>query len=304
MTHEAGVIMGVEANIVITDLPGTLTAVEQKYSVQYVEAGDSSIPYRRSGNPGYLVGEPVIAGKRVGDYIRLNGDRQQYLSMVVASADGDCLTDSLNRQSIVFGEGFRSGCTLRLTKDNLGDQCSNQFGDQCSSLNAYVIQSLLGPSRALDTTEPIYIAMFGNSLPSKVGDWIELEIVSNEISEQTVGVSLHLDIIYVNVGSLANPQAMIVAAKLYLEPISMSFSCVGPYCHRQNIDKTQNFEVVSSVAFIDNSLPTEAAIAEKPVAKSKLKADFFKPYYVASSSSQFFLSHVILCFIFISYLIG
>lgn len=285
ITHEAGSLVTIGASITTHDLNGALTAVQQKYTLSYIEVNQNSTGFRRSGNPGYLVGEPVLAGREGegGNFVDLNGDRSKYLTMVSASAEGDCVTDSLRRESILFGTDYRSGCVWRLKR-----------ASTCNDISTLVIEALLGPTRSIATDGSLRIASFGNSDPLKIDDWVKV-VVNNQLNAQGCsGAALHLEILYANIGALSNPQSMIIGAELVLKSTSLEFQCVGPFCLPQNSEATQSFEMVTSVAFVDVTQPSVAAIAEKPVASSKLPYNFFHPYYVMSSSQVITGSYVTL----------
>ena len=266
--------MEVKATLTVDDLPIDVTSVSQTYTIKYVDVNAADDTYSRSGNPGYLVGRPLLAGVRVENFITLNGDNNQYLTMVTASANGDCQSDSLNRRQILFGENFRSGCIVRATLDDLDNRCE--------LIQAYVIEAMLGPTRTLQVDGSLYIASFGNSDPLRIGDWIQV-IVANEVVEGSCkGVATHLEILYADHGELHNPQARIVGAKLTFEPIEFEFLCVQPYCESNANDMSQQFEMVTSVSFVDVTKAPVEAFAEKPVVKSKLPANFFHPYYLSA----------------------
>ena len=57
-----------------------------------------------------------------------------------------------------------------------------------------------------------------------------------------------------------------------------SFQCSGAYCQAGAGSLTQNFEVASSVGFIETSNYPEAVIAERPTFDAKLPNDFFYPF--------------------------
>lgn len=227
---------------------------------------------------GYIVGEPVIAGRLSSSVIELSGDRNRYLTVISPRADGTCVSDSTLRASVRFGENLRTGCLLRLSYDELRTDCS--------ALLDNTIQALLGPDRTLDTDGSIYIASFGNSNPLKVGDWVPILVTSPPSGVSCVGVAMHLEILYSYVGDLGNPQAMITGSKLYFDTIDNKFMCVGSYCLSENLDATQNFEVVSSVAFIDVSAAPEAVFAEVPVTEARLDENFFEPYSAQSRATR------------------
>ena len=57
------------------------------------------------------------------------------------------------------------------------------------------------------------------------------------------------------------------------------FQCSGPYCTAGSEDTlTQDFEIVSSVSFIDASNKANGEDAAKPQFTAKLPEDFFYPF--------------------------
>lgn len=288
VAHENGVVLSVEAVISMSDLEGHLTAVPQMYSISFVDSSAGAGSVRFSGNPGYIVGEPVVAGERSGNDITLNEDRFQYLTLVRPNADGTCGTDANSpRLPVLFGENVRSGCLLEITDDVV------QNG--CDILRNHTLEALLGPGEAINSR--ISIASFGNAVNLTSSDWIPL--LYNSPSSGCKKLSMHLEILYSYVGALNNPQAMIIGAKLHWIEEDFSTLCLGPICLSSNAAVIRNMEVASSVAFIDVSPAPQAVYAERPVSSNKLPADFFRPYYPPSgahkpSSSSILLSMTII----------
>lgn len=276
--HKSGVIITIDVTITSSDLPAELISVQQLYTMTYKDVSASVDSFSRSGNPGYIVGKPILAGVRVENFVALSGDSEQYLTMVTGSASGDCITDSLNRRQVLFGENFRSGCLIKSTLSDLTDRCDY--------IQSHVIEALLGPTRTIAVDGTLYIASFGNSNPLKIGDWVEV-LITNEVLEGSCkGVAMHLEVLYANHGAHDNPQARIIGAKLTFEPIELEFMCVGSYCQTYSQEQVQKFEMVTSVAFVDVTSAPEQAFAAKPAVRSKLPANFFHPYYISNSSSQ------------------
>lgn len=277
VSYKSGVITEVKATLITSDLSADSTTISQLYTMKYEDLSADDNSFSRSGNPGYLIGKPLLAGIRVENFITLNGNNNQYLTMVTASATGDCVTDSLNRRKILFGENFRSGCVVKAT---LGD-----LDNDCQYIQSQVIEAMLGPSRTIEVDGTLYIASFGNSDPLRLGDWVQV-IVANEVVEGSCkGVATHLEVLYADHGELHNPQARIIGAKLTFEPIKFEFMCLGSHCQANTKDVTEQFEMITSVTFVDVTQAPVQAFSEKPVVKSKLPANFFHPYYLSHGTS-------------------
>ena len=154
------------------------------------------------------------------------------------------------------------------------------------------------------------VAMFGNSEITDPQDWIEIQCShppdyetlekddqkseNNILGEcQKVIQSLHIQIHYANVGSVANPQAKIIGINYEFSPEQpLQFQCLGLNCRQVNA--TQSFEFSTSVNFIDMTQPALEYYKETPVLEAKLPHDFFYPFiksYSVSRSSRSSLSY-------------
>ncbi|XP_077803067.1 tectonic-3 isoform X3 [Macaca mulatta] len=138
----------------------------------------ASITSPRSGNPGYIVGKPLLA---------LTGD-VSYSSQ----GNGSC---SVNRHEVQFGVNAISGCKLRLKKAD------------CSYLQQEIYQTLHGRPR------PQHVAIFGNADPAQKGGWTRILNRHCNISAIIctscclIPVSLEIQVLWAYVGLLSNPQA-------------------------------------------------------------------------------------------------
>ena len=147
--------------------------------------------------------------------------------------------------------------------------------------------------------------MFGNSEITDPQDWIEIQCSNAPDYEQlekdhqkpennilgeckNVIQSLHIQIHYANVGSVANPQAKIIGIHYKFSPKEdLQFLCLGLNCRQVNA--TQSFEFSTSVNFVDMTQPALEYYKETPVLEAKLPHDFFYPFiksYSVSSSSR------------------
>lgn len=93
---------------------------KQTFSVQFVPvletagnvSNDSWIGLIRSGNPGYIDGEPVLAGVLLSnDLIGLNVDRRNWLTLLKRGTTGEC--DKNQRESVTFRDNMKTSCVLR-----------------------------------------------------------------------------------------------------------------------------------------------------------------------------------------------
>ena len=98
--------------------------IEQQFSVRFfsVSGLDSNetnftdliegADVRRSGNPGYLDGQPVLAGNLLSDIneINVNLNQMDWLTVLKAGSGGECDGD---RESVTFRDSMKTSCVLR-----------------------------------------------------------------------------------------------------------------------------------------------------------------------------------------------
>ncbi|XP_072165001.1 tectonic-1-like [Diadema setosum] len=299
ITHNAtNGIETVDVGLTLRSLTSSDTMPSQTFSTEFVKLGETDT-FPRSGNPGYVIGQPLVAGNLVQldgsilEAISLSSDPTNWLTVVRSSADGSCLTDTDSRIPVTFGENLRSGCTIQVSYNNISDICG-------------FIQSVA--LNALSGNQPGYVATFGNSQPEVLGDWVEIfkdEISGSAVSNEqgvcsNMYMSLHIEVLYANVGALANPQAKIVGVRFYYPDGSgqtLRYQCIGPYCQEGAESLVQQFEVSVSVDFIDTSTSPGSYWAEKPAFQAKLPNDFFYPFTGDSkavrASLNFFLHSLV-----------
>jgi tectonic-1/3 len=236
--------------------------------------------FRRSGNPGYIIGLPVMAGTLVTNTdvggttryaINVSSDNSEWLTMV---AGGRCeeATSRLNRKSVLFGIGMRSSCYISLSYNNMSSVCNN--------VQQIVYNALRGTSNR--------IATFGNVSTEVVGDWIEIlnyddfrpAVPAGPGQCQNMLVGLDLEIVYANVGARNSPQPRIIGTRYnYKYQTNLYFQCTGQACQGSSVSPpTQNFAISSSVTFIDASRPPVAAYGQVPQTSARLPEDFFYPF--------------------------
>ncbi|ESO97470.1 hypothetical protein LOTGIDRAFT_231625 [Lottia gigantea] len=285
-------------SVTVDFLLGTISTsntqlISQSYFTKFTGEFEDNA-FVRSGNPGYVNGEPVMAGILnntvdsegiVQQEIMLNSNRDQWLTIQSNTGVGDCLPS--NRLSVVFGEDVRSGCFLQISLAGVADHC--QF------LQERIVQAVegeLAPIFAAGQYENVnrYVATFGNSDINKVGDWVPIQVQGRPIPAAAVGLrcslslGMNIQILYAKVGSLGNPQSKILGvAFVYHTPEDVNYRCIGPYC-QPGTDLSQKLEIITSVSFIDVSQPPEGFEAEQPMFLAKVPYDFFYPFLTDTSS--------------------
>uniref|UniRef100_A0A3B3YSX0 Uncharacterized protein n=1 Tax=Poecilia mexicana TaxID=48701 RepID=A0A3B3YSX0_9TELE len=217
------------------------------------DGGEPAVHY--SGNPGYVVGMPVMSGDRATDGISRSINLRDTLSLLQSTEDQDCLKGPHQRSPVLFGQDYMSGCTLSL------EDITN-----CSLVSQSLLNVLRGPS------PPQYVASFGNTLLENVLDWVPIKSNMNptEVQSCQIPLSLHLEIEWTKYGSLVNPQAQIVSIREMIETNQSSLALLS--------GGSSIVPVRSSVAFIPVSAAAVPGYRAAPSINAKLPFDFFFPF--------------------------
>ncbi|XP_067939215.1 tectonic-3-like [Watersipora subatra] len=228
--HSVGVLQAVNVEFEIDSFPGDITSLEQTFIVTYRDYNYTAfVP--RSGNPGYIIGEPVISGFLVEPgRITFDPSRGAGLRILSPTLNGDC--DLNLRRPVMFGKDMISSCILFPVAGSL----------RC------FLSSPLSLAIGLDGSlnESAHIASFGNTLSTLPEDWVPLLRDEPPLDSHCSGFTIKLEILFSNVGTLVNPQKRIVGAKLNYET-QMSYTETGLPL------STSQYSLVTIVSFLDVS---------------------------------------------------
>ncbi|XP_059193375.1 tectonic-2 [Centropristis striata] len=240
-------------SITLTRTVGTITlnsivALTTKYSAVFLNGEFMAEP--NSGNPGYQVGRPVIAG--FVDTLDNDTDSVQRTSLNLWKpvSNGHCST--AETKPVLFGENSTSGCLLAISQQNL-TQC-DLLRETVSSLQADLITATL-------------VAKSGNPDPLTMTEWVNISFVtlnSSTTMEDTTsschGVPSHQ---HIHVWSLITgivegvPQREIQALQVSSSLSHWALDCgggdVSPCVDPM---ESQLFPITSSVTFIDIPVDT------------------------------------------------
>ncbi|XP_023269272.1 tectonic-2 [Seriola lalandi dorsalis] len=294
--------------ITLTRTVGTITlnggvVLTTRYSAVYLNGEITDEP--NSGNPGYQVGRPVIAG--IVDTLDNNTGSIQRMKINLWKPVSDGLCSTNERKPILFGENATSGCLLPISRQNL-TQC-NLLRETVTSLQAAL-------------TTATYVSKSGNPDPLTVTDWVNINYVtlnSSTTMEDTTsscyGISSHQ---HIHVWSLITsmvegiPQREIRALQISYSLSTWAMDCgggdVSPCVDPM---ETQLFPITSSVTFTDipiNTGPpktrfqinfTEYDCSRNDVCWPELAFPITK-YYTGEPYSQSLAKGLILVFFFIT----
>ncbi|KFM79293.1 Tectonic-3, partial [Stegodyphus mimosarum] len=214
--------------------------------------------FRKSGNPGYQVGFPILAGT---NSTTIDSEQQFYitihpdgLSVLDKNSAGNCESE---RRSIKFGMNLKLGCHFKIPSS------------QCKIVQEAILAVLLGPSK-----KQIFVGMFGNANSSSNDDWIEvyheeLDVATDDDKCYLI-TDLQIDVLYAAVGTIANPQYKILGVGYhYIRPEIVDLSC-STQC--------PDLTLSTSVSFFDITQPAVPIYPKLPTIKANLPDDFFYPF--------------------------
>ncbi|XP_038618426.1 tectonic-1 isoform X2 [Tachyglossus aculeatus] len=251
----AGVIANASVAFLLGIIRSSMVPIEQKFEIHFIQQNAKPVPL--SGNPGYVVGLPVVAGfkPQKGSGIIRSMNRYGQLTILQSTADQDCIAVEGIRTPVLFGYNMISGCKLKLTR-----------ATECQVLVQKMKTILKGQNF------PEFVASFGNSQARSVLDWVPIHHhTPSEIGKDScqIPVAFEIEVKWTKYGSLVNPQAKIVnvTASLILSSFPLAYS-----------GNERMVQVSSSVIFIDVSAPAEAGYKAQPTIDAKLPFDFFFPF--------------------------
>ena len=328
VTHDAtaaGTITSVVANVVITDLPRDASAPSetftQTFGVNFVSSfgGSTSqgsaneVARMKSGNPGYLMGKPVLVGTLQAvasgsslQTISMSTDGFQVSSSMLAYDDanpgnfgsGKCPAGTAQgHQTLGFGYDMVSGCQLELTRAELQDPCCEGSSDCTSAApSAYAPDDGVGFPYFLSLpAADQYVGLYGNADPLDVKQWTKVNVRSSSANPNwnaNTGVcknmrsGLHYKFLVASSGEKNFPQSKIVGVEV--EHIVRDWVTDIP---NGDVYRTQTFslEVISSFVFKE-STDLEGYVPPAPPVLFKVPHDVFYPFFMSPAAPKAGLS--------------
>ncbi|XP_040848344.1 tectonic-3 isoform X2 [Ochotona curzoniae] len=232
-------------NFTVLKVPRGMTDLQNMKASQQNTA--AAPPGPRSGNPGFIVGKPLLA---------LTGDISHSMTLLQSQGNGMC---SIKRHEVQFGVNAISGCKLKLSRVG------------CPGLQREIYQALHGQPRAE------YVAIFGNADPAQRGGWTKILRRNCSLSAVnctsccTIPVALEIQVLWAYVGLLSNPQAHVSRARFLYQCQTI-----------QDSEQLMEVSLTTLVNFVDITQKPEPPRGQ-PRVDWKLPFDFFFPFKVAFS---------------------
>uniref|UniRef100_UPI0035901347 tectonic-1 isoform X2 n=1 Tax=Myxine glutinosa TaxID=7769 RepID=UPI0035901347 len=241
-------ILSATAVVTLTTVPITMHSLAQSFTIRFRQVQVDQV-FQRSGNPGYLVGKPLLAATRSSLSTGLVTDTMRWHLRLPSGLGGDTCA----RTSATFGEDLITGCTLSV------------HGKTCMEAQQVITSQLLGQEI------PTLLGKFGNSHPKDPGQWLTIlgaDSLPNatgtceEACSLVLGVQVH--VFWAYTGTVYNPQAHLVAARYTFSPP------VNVLCH-------PFLSLSAAISFTDASRPPLLA-RSVPAVEDKAPLDFFLPF--------------------------
>lgn len=265
--QRAGRVVAVRLDLVLGQV-SLGAAVRQSISVSFLRPGDASTAALRSGNPGYVRGRPILAGRAVTNtsavpprsYVK--GSVGPIVLPSPGRGDG-CSSDVGRWRPLAFGVDAVMACRLESS------------GGDCGALQRRIISTLLAgvPGNATDSL----VAALGSARVEHVNDWVPvlgslpptLSPETTELGCRGLVTSAHWTAAWALTGAVWRPQPRLVAVRLaWGRPRDVTGDGAGRL----------SLTVTSSVTFAEVTPRAVPEFARPPRVDISLPADFFYPF--------------------------
>lgn len=286
-------------------LRGTLEAVTIEYVLDNVEAGgreeaqyptnvnqrfetvfnltiSGKVSRAKSGNPGYIVGKPILAGWLVykpgtgGDTTSVTAIKQQRdgLTFMPVGEDHECLPFNMRGgTSISFGQDTLASCYVELTFEELRDICKME--------NMYYMKQYLNISTD-------YVGKWGDSDYYRLSDWLKIEYdatMKEPVFNEADGTCylanrMNLEILTAKLGAMGNPQVTIIGARMTYGYSTWTFQSPD-----RSSANPQRLPIVMTVSFSNVDTGLEPLVLEGPPILPKIPYDVLYPLFIERADS-------------------
>lgn len=251
---------------------------QQIFKVVFI-TNQTASSYQRSGNPGYIVGQPLVAGyfNASASNITLNSDRNNWLTIPTFDQYGKCSKDQMFRKSVTFGKNLINDCNFEKAFSSINPL-------NCRALQDEIDEIILGPDNT--DARPNVVATFGNSDINVPGSWLSIDQINAYLTFtpsadntytstcNSIVTSASINIVYANAGDTANPQPMILYVGYeWGSPQTIAFQCIGQTC-----SNNLRFRITTKVTFIDVSTPPVFIESKIQKPQATLPQNFFYPF--------------------------
>ena len=234
VTYNQTSILDVSVEVETIDVAQEAPKVKQSFAIEFVPievessqrsyAKNNLITRTRSGNPGYIHGEPTLGAR--------SHDGNEAASHVIAQkagftvmdtgVGGQCSSSSHSGSTVGFAKDVFVGCTQSMTRQTLKEFCTADVHPMLSSRQISSTEQYVFP-KWLETNQE-FLGIFGNADPLDIRQWARIESALDQprfavksrswidAESRCVGMPsrLRFEILWTYVGNVDNPQAKIL----------------------------------------------------------------------------------------------
>ena len=258
---------------------------------------DKDKNFKRSGNPGYTLEQPILVGTLVRNKsynmetktIILN-KTNNYLTLPISKKGGEC--NELGRYTVSFGENVKLKCKLKSEiKYSLSSTCQKL---QNKTFELLLTKYFLNFSEV--NSNNMQISKSGDIFSNNTSNWIKVflnRIPKTFVTGQMRGdkiwcsgliTSMRIDIVH---SILSKPEfvdnhVILGAGITFANGTDVSWS----KCKKNNCVDNLDIDIVSFVSFHDVSKPSRIYFVNGPDLDISLPYDFFYPFLSNSEKSM------------------
>lgn len=272
-----------------------------------------------SGNPGYLLGKPIIFGELndTTKYTNKTEKKEKYQiakddcnilknNLVLPKNDKNlCVLSNFSYTSIEFGYNTRINCIQKMIFNS-----SKNATDICIDFQKRIFEMWqIDCFKNDSTTSKKYVGMFGNANRLEISDWIEIlyKFDAKEILEHITGINennkimckniihtLKINIIYVNVDfEYSKHQSKIL--NVYYEVEKSSENTFIDLPNQTNNKTIIALDLFMEVMFFDITKEKIKKFVPPPSLHISLPHDFFYPFIMNRQNRRKFNFVMLVC---------
>jgi hypothetical protein len=301
-------INSVKAFVTLTGMPANTTSLMQRFSVNFGDTGSGVVgsaengnvaKRTRSGNPGYLLGAPVLYSSSISGTAQVEVKEGLTVPSAFSLAPsqnfgglaGTCpkTTETIPLATVPFGYSTTTGCSVELSVTELEQLCCENNGNCVGTFDSEYTDSTGVPFflRPNSATASRYIGIYGNADPSSREQWVSYAAPTVPLSRSWVSstgtctgmtTSLNYKFLVTKTGESKNPQDKIVA-------IQVTYGVSDVRIAKSALDSEEKGRVqfTTTVSFIRDDGSLEGYSPPDPPVLFKVPYDVFYPFFLDSS---------------------
>mmetsp|Transcript_563 Transcript_563/g.1302 ORF Transcript_563/g.1302 Transcript_563/m.1302 type:complete len:656 (-) Transcript_563:219-2186(-) len=298
--HNSTKIVDVSVEIETVDIEAATQELEQEFSVNFfpveVKSSERShdrnnvITRIRSGNPGYIVGEPTLGGMSPHANSSASSVIAHQFKIMDTGVAGRCNTSSPTGSGVGFAYDMFVGCTQSMTRDELKDFCTSDNHPMLANHEIGVDRFLF--PKWLQSNQDL-LGIFGNADPLDRRQWIKIESSLDDprfdvksrsfldAKNRCIGMPSRsrFEILWTYVGNVDNPQAKILSAR-------RSFQDGPSLQHTLSPNEKQPFSFVTTVSWTFSQPKYSISKSPPPTLLFSVPHDVFYPFQMGNSAVQ------------------